>query len=242
VGLRQGDTALVHSSYENFRGFNGKPSDVVDVLLEAVGAEGNVLMPTMPYTGPSLDYVASGVVFDVKRAVSLMGLVSEVFRRTRGVQRSVHPTHPVAAFGPKASELIADHHLAATPCGRHSPFAKLLDLDGRIVFLGTDLSRNTFFHTVDEIIEADLPLPVFTRERYFLQCKDAEGKILTCDTRLFAKPAPRRRRGRIIQALKQREAWREGKVGGLNVVVLNARDVLAVSCELARRNEFLVAA
>jgi aminoglycoside 3-N-acetyltransferase len=241
VGVQKGATVFVHCSYEKFEGFKGKPSDVVAALLEAVGPSGNILMPTMPFTGSALEFVKRGVMLDVARTSSMMGLVSEVFRRTKGVQRSAHPTHPVAALGPKASELISDHYLATTPCGKHSPYAKLLDVDGKILFLGTGIGQNTFFHAVDEFLEAELPIPAFTKDWYSLQCKSADGSVVTCNTRLFATPFPRRRRGKISSALKRAGAWHERRVGRLRICMLAATDVLRISRELAERNEFFYA-
>jgi aminoglycoside 3-N-acetyltransferase len=239
VGLHMGHTVLVHCSFEKFEGFTGKPPDVVAALLEAVGPSGNVLMPTLPFTGSAREFVSRGVVLDVARTASQMGLVSELFRRTKGVRRSVHPTHPVAAWGPKASELIADHHQASTPCGRPSPYAKLLDVDGKILFLGAGIGHNTFFHTVDEILEPELPVEPFTKEWFSLQCKEGDGTIVACNTRLYASPAPVRCRAKIVRALKREGSWSETRVGRLKVVLLTARDVLRVSENLARRKEFL---
>ena len=44
VGVKAGDVLLVHSSYDKFAGFSGKPSDAIRVLQDAAGATGTVLM------------------------------------------------------------------------------------------------------------------------------------------------------------------------------------------------------
>src|SRR5688572_10370238 len=103
LGLNGGDTVLVHSSYDAFQGFAGKPTDVITVLQDIIGAQGVLMMPTLPFTGTAVDYVRSDPVFDVKRTPSRMGLLTELFRRRGDVLRSVHPTHSVAVWGRAAS-------------------------------------------------------------------------------------------------------------------------------------------
>ena len=44
-----------------------------------------------------------------------MGMLTELFRRMKGVHQSLHPTHGVAALGPLAAEMTAGHDRAATP-------------------------------------------------------------------------------------------------------------------------------
>ncbi len=91
LGVQPGDTLLVHCSFDRFEVFTGKATDVISVLQEAVGPTGTLLMPTMPFTGSALDYIAGGTVLDVKRAPSQMGLVSELFRRSADVRRGRIP-------------------------------------------------------------------------------------------------------------------------------------------------------
>src|SRR5467141_3960112 len=125
VGVLPGDTLMVHSSFDSFAGFRGAPADVIRTLQDAVGPDGTILMPTLPFNGTAVDYAATEPLFDVRRTLSRQGLITEVFRRSPHVVRSLHPTHSVAAWGRKARELIADHELAGTPCGRATPWGRL---------------------------------------------------------------------------------------------------------------------
>src|SRR5437868_13751644 len=72
-GVRRGNALLVHSSYDAFRGFRGRPSDVISILQKLVGEQGMIMMPTMPFTGTALDYVTSGNTFDMRRTASRRG-------------------------------------------------------------------------------------------------------------------------------------------------------------------------
>lgn len=218
---------MVHSSFDRFEGFTGKPIDVILALQEAVGAAGTILMPTMPFTGLAIDYVAQGEILDVVRTPSRMGLLTELFRRLPDVLRSAHPTHPVAAWGGKAEEITAGHHLAGTPCGAGTPFARLLDHDGKILLLGTGLAAMTFFHAVEEILEPRMPFTPFTKETFSLSCRDKDGNIVVSRTRLWDPEYARRRNpAKLAGALTEQGVCKEERVGRLGLVLLRAKDVL----------------
>ncbi len=53
-------------------------------------------------------------IFDHEKMPSNVGAISEAFRRSHGVVRSVHPPHSVCAMGPLAAELTADHPMDRT--------------------------------------------------------------------------------------------------------------------------------
>jgi aminoglycoside 3-N-acetyltransferase len=236
LGIEQGDTLLVHSSLDQFSAFQGKPMDVILALQEAVGPTGTLLMPTLPFRGSAVEYVRGLRVFDVRRTPSQMGLLTELFRRSSGVIRSIHPTHAVAAWGKRASEMVDAHHKASTPCGRQTPYGRLLDHHGKILFLGTDISVMTFFHTVEEILEPKMPFSPFTKEVFVLESHDAQNQSVSTHTRLFDPEHSRHRNlSRLIPALKQRGWWREAKLGGMRAILLLADQVLEVSSESAAR-------
>lgn len=237
--MRPGDALMVHSSFDRFLGFTGTITDAVAALQDAVGPDGTVLMPTMPFDGSALDYAASGKVFDVRRTPSRMGLLTEMFRRSPGVTRSVHPTHSVAVWGAKAELFVADHHRAGTPCGRGTPWYRLWEQGGKSVLLGTAIGSMTFFHTAEEVLEPEMPFSPFTAETFLLHSKDWDGQVLETRTRLFDRDVSGRRDvARMVPALKQAGSWREGRVGRLSVTVLEARPVLEVLRALARDGVF----
>ena len=239
LGVREGAIVLCHSAYDRFGGFEGGPGDVIRVLTGAVGESGTLLMPTLPFLGSALDYAARQPLTDLVRTPSAMGIVTEIFRRMPGVVRSPHPTHPVAALGPLAGELTRDHHLAETPCGRHSPYLKLLDTDGMIVFLGVGLEAMTFYHGVEELLEPRMPVSPFTSEWYELQTRDAEGLVRTTRTRLYNRELSRRRdTSRLLPELRRARAWRTERVGDLWAASVPARAALVAVEAMADSGKF----
>ena len=106
---------MLHSAFEPFHGFRGTIEELTNALLEAIGPEGNLLMVSLAYGSSSLEYLKNLKLFDVRKTPSMMGLVSEFFRRRPNVLRSLHPTHPMLALGPKAEWIVADHELSEYP-------------------------------------------------------------------------------------------------------------------------------
>lgn len=242
LGVTRGGMLLVHSSYNEFEGFTGKPTDVISILLELLGASGVLMMPTMPFTGTAVDWVAQNPVLDLVRTPSRMGLLTELFRRSSGVARSVHPTHPVAVWGAGMESVVAEHYRSTTPCGRGSPFDRLQQADGQILLLGADISSLTFFHWVEEAIEPMLPVSPFTQQVYSLKTRRTDGSEVATQTRLF-EPAVSRRRDlyRLVPELQRAGDWHERRVGRLNATLIQARRVHAAALSLAQRGVFCYA-
>lgn len=149
LGLRWGGLVLVHSSLSALGSVVGGAPTMIRALLEVMGPEGTVVLPTH-----SWDEMEAGCrTFDVRRTRSCVGAITEAFRSWPGAVRSLHPTHSVAAIGPLADWLTAGHELCKTPCGPGTPYARILDHDGQILFLGADLNSNTAFHTIEAVVE-----------------------------------------------------------------------------------------
>ena len=77
-----------------------------------------------------------------------MGVVPELFRTWPGAVRSAHPAFSLAALGPQAQYLVADHALEED-AGDRSPLGKLYELDGHVLLLGVDHWNNTSLHLAE---------------------------------------------------------------------------------------------
>src|SRR5437867_13232611 len=121
-------------------------------------------MNSMSYTGFAYDYLKYGNVFDARKSVSRMRLLTEAFRRRRGVLRSLNPVHPLLALGPEAANVVADHEKQLYSCGKASPFVKLYDLKAKILFLDAAFRTCTFLHYLEYRLQAQLPLTVYFDE------------------------------------------------------------------------------
>ena len=68
LGIASGDNVMLHSAFEQRRGFRGSIDELIGVFLEAVGPQGNLLMVSMPYRSSSLEYLSKRKAFDVGKA------------------------------------------------------------------------------------------------------------------------------------------------------------------------------
>lgn len=146
VGLATGDLVLVHSALRKLGPVDGGGDTVIDALLEVVGSEGTLAIPTHTWKVVN----AEQPVFHQALTPSNVGALTNVFRLRSGVIRGLHPTHSVAACGPRAAALIAGHEQDNTPCSASSPYGRLRDWGGKVLIIGEGLNCCTFFHGCEE--------------------------------------------------------------------------------------------
>ena len=153
AGVRRGGVLLVHSSLSSFGRVDGGADTVIDALLDALGPDGTLCVPTLSY----LFVDADRPNFDVSLTPTNLGAIPEAARKRPGALRSLHPTHSVTALGPAAAKITADHWRDTSPVGPHSPFAALPALGGQVAFLGCGARCNTSIHGVEEALPAGPP-------------------------------------------------------------------------------------
>ncbi|MBO0813257.1 MAG: AAC(3) family N-acetyltransferase [Microlunatus sp.] len=237
LGVRPGEQVLLHSSLSSLGHVNGGADTVIDALLEVLGPDGTLLVPTLTGhegVGPDAD-----VLFDVASTPAWTGTIPETLRGRPEAVRSLHPTHSVAAVGADAQSLTDGHEDTLSPCGIGSPYVGLADRSSaRILLLGVGHESNTTLHAVEEL--AAVP--------YHLQSRPARGVIRTGDTELVRTFWPHRygtpRRFPVIeQLLVERGAQRTGTVGPSPARLVDAAALLTLGRELlAIDPEFLVEA
>jgi aminoglycoside 3-N-acetyltransferase len=175
---RDAEILMVHSSYDRMLPmYKGTPQDLVNELIAFCGKDRTLVMPAFVLGGRLYDkkeYFRTHA-FDVKRTPSEMGILTEVFRRTPGVMRSLHPTHSVCGIGPLAPALIATHHLASTRTGEGTPFGIMRQKPTAIVGLGIEYFRCvTQTHTAEDILGDEFPVK-FQRTPIPVELVDWEG-------------------------------------------------------------------
>ena len=228
AGIQPGDHLMVHASLSKMGFIEGGANTVVDVLKEMVGAEGLILMPTSPIARLQLDYVSSNPLFDVYNTPSAMGKVSEVFRTSAGVVRSYHPTEPVAAWGVKAYEYIKDHTKKNTPYHWDSPYGKLIQHGGKILYIGVTLDNaGTHLHTLEDAL--DVGVPVYYAQEFRLPVRDYEGKELIITTKVHNPEYSKKRRCDELLPMFLREGvYREVYIGKAKTLVFDAKKMFEV--------------
>lgn len=233
LGVQAGEALLVHSSLSRFGHVKGGADAVIDALLEAVGPDGTVVVPT--HTWATVN--AQSPVFDVRSTPSIVGIITEVFRARSGARRGLHPTHSCAAIGPLRDELLRDHEAQITPCGSRSPYQRLMDRGGRIVFLGVTLVVNTSFHALEEV--ACVPW-LFDRFQ-MLYSVGYDGERRPVPSRRHSNDMPRDY-ARMEPVLEERDALVKGQIGDATVRVVNARAMRDIVVPMLAEDPFLLLA
>lgn len=237
-----GGVLLVHSSLSSMGHVPGGPETVVLALLDALGPRGTLLMPALSFAtvGPQPGLTGSEnrepYVFDVRSTPSCVGAIPEHFRRRAGTLRSVHPTHSVCGVGPRADEMLRDHHLDTTPVGPHSAFRRLPEVGGQVLMLGCGLGPMTSMHGVEEIAEpADGPPPPFLGPPLRYRLIHADGHATEIRYRRHHFPGLRQRYDRLAPLLAG-DGMTVGKVLRAVVHVLDAPTLWRVGLETIRRD------
>lgn len=214
LGIERGGTLLVHSSLSSLGYIQGGVEAVLEGLIEAVG-HGILVLPTHTFG----EMNRGRRDFDVRTSRSQVGALSEMFRQRPDVIRSLHPTHSVAAIGPAAEELIADHELAGTPCGEGTPYSRLLDHGGQILLLGVGLRRNTCFHAVEAL--ASVPYLMRDEPEEF-SITNAAGDVRRIPVLMHA-PARKCRFDDLEEELVENGVLRRGTVGQARSLLIEGR-------------------
>lgn len=161
LGVRAGGVVLMHSSLRSLGFVAGGPQAVVEALLEVLGAEGTLVVPTHTpdntdpahWVSPPVPEAWWSVIreeapgFDpaLTPAGRALGRLAELVRTWTGARRSSHPQVSFAALGARADEVVSGHRLD-DGLGESSPLGAVYRLDGSVLLLGCGHERNTSMH------------------------------------------------------------------------------------------------
>ena len=160
AGIAPGDTVLVHSALSELGFVVGAGLTVIEALLETVGPDGTIMMPTFSgdlsdpaewkYPAVPTDWIETirdqMPPFDKRLTPTRkMGVVPELFRNYPGVVRSDHPQSSFAAWGKKAA-FLTENHAPDDRFGPASPLGKLVESSGKVLLLGAPAQTCSFFY------------------------------------------------------------------------------------------------
>lgn len=166
LGLENGMTVIVHSSLSSLGWVCGDAVAVIQALMDVVGKEGTIVMPTQSAGNSEPSYWQMPPVpeewwpiireempaFDPQSTPTRgMGKIVEAFRNFPEVKRSSHPTYSFAAWGKHAEYILSEQPLEAG-FGPKSPLAKLYEINSYILLIGVDHDSNTSLHFAEHAI------------------------------------------------------------------------------------------
>jgi aminoglycoside 3-N-acetyltransferase len=166
IGVNNGDILIVHSSLSSLGWVCGGAQAVVAALMNAVGKEGTLVMPSQSgdWSDPAQwghppvpkDWIQT--IYDNMPAYDPeitptrgMGRIAEVFRTFPGTIRSSHPQVSFCANG-KFSEHIIENHPLTPQFGMDSPLGKMYNLNTKVLLLGVGYDSCTSFHLAEALV------------------------------------------------------------------------------------------
>jgi aminoglycoside 3-N-acetyltransferase len=222
-GIKEGDAVMLHSSLTSLGFVEGGADAVINAFLTSVGNSGTLMMPSFPASGFNFDHLNAGNVFDVRYTAGKTGIISETFRKMQGVRRSLHPTDPVIAFGPKAEFLTNEHFGQLTPYNEKSPFMKLCELNGKIILVGVDLNSLTNLHTLEDAVK-DFKFPIYHPKVFDCALIDENGGKKIMKTKVHDPAWSRKRKcNELIPVFTKDGCLKELKMGKTGVYLIDAK-------------------
>jgi len=234
LGVEEGDTLLVHSSYKSFGEVDGGPQTVIRALEAALGTDkdGTLIMPTFNF-----DF-NKGAPWDVRTTPSKMGVLTELVRLDPRAKRVFHPFYSFAILGKHADMLGALKYKSAYE--RNSVFGKLRDLDGKIMVIGLSYTNSmTFFHHIEQMEGVDYRfLKQFTGE-----VTDENGETYTDTFEMLVRDIDK---GVITEVdpmgalMEQAGIVKIRKIGEADVKLMKANEVYEFTAREMKRDPHLL--
>ena len=232
LGVEKGDTLLVHSSYKSFGGVEGGPQAVIDALLEVLGEEGTLLMPTFNF-----DF-CKGADWDVRETPSQMGYMTNLARLDPRARRVFHPIYSFAVIGKYAEDFGEINDKSSY--GANSAFAKLRELEGKIMVIGLSYNDSmTFFHHIEEMEGVDYRyLKDFTGN-----ITDWDGNTVTDTYQMLVRNLEMGIETMVDPMgalLEEAEIIKSRKIGEADVKLMKANEVYDFTVREMKRDPYLL--
>ena len=222
LGVERGMDVMVHSSLSKIGRVVGGPGTVVEALLAVIGRRGTLVMPSFNH--------GEAYVYNPLTTPTKNGAIPDAMWRRPDAVRSLQPSHPVAAIGPKAAALCAGH-LAAGIWGADSPIGRLIHGGGYLLSIGVRQTSSTAYH-VAEVSMGGGCLDPFARPERVVMADGAVQEVRGLAWRDGTCPVPA---AKLDAALDRRTLRRHGKVGNADSTLVKAVDVWRLRCEHLRR-------
>jgi aminoglycoside 3-N-acetyltransferase len=234
LGVKKGDTLFIHSSMD-YLNVAFSASRVLAILTDAVGEDGTLLFPAWHFNYRAEDYLRDeNNVFDVRRSMTVMGLLPELARRRPDAQRSAHPTTSIVALGKHATEVISGHEKSIYPCGKLSPYYKMLKYGAKIIGLGVNANFLSFLHCPEDVMAKDFPFPTRTDQTFFGKVKLPDGALITVETLAARKSIQERNGPAFLEKHVSKAICFPFRIHGSEFFVADANALFNRTVELAR--------
>lgn len=232
MNVGEGDIIFVHSSWRSFIGFDLTPQDFIDLLLELVGEQGTILMPSYGYKNE---------VFDVKNTKSSAGIITEIFRKNENVIRSNNPQFSVSAKGKDAKILLSCHEQSKFAFDQYSPYYLALEKNAKILLvgLGKKPHKHSIFHCATYFMKNT---SIFYENvfNYEVCLKYIIDDNIFSRTYIDRKPEFQNDKKNMRKAYQKISPYvKKDKIGYLDLAIYDAQKAFDIAIEMEKENSYL---
>jgi len=225
--VHRGECLVVHSSFNALGLREAAPVDVIRTLLEALGDQGTLMMPTFTYSFAGIYGVEP---FNPLTSPGLgNGVLSETLQRYPGVLRSAQPAYSVAAIGRQAQQLTRDKEKASM-LGIGSSYHEAYELGSKILLLGVGNIANSMLHTAETLAGLpyqDIPVRAFWGRTALVEQDGREVELLLP----VEYPGCSLGFGGADAYLQEKGVLQRGQVCAAECMLMEARSMVAVVVE-----------
>ncbi len=203
IGLRAGMTVLAHTSLRAIGTIEGGGETLLGALQDELERLRMLMPPFDAQTSPA--------------DRNCVGVFPEIVRRHPGACRSDHPVVSFAAVGKEAG-FLAERAPFHYPLGSDGPLARLHQLDGLVLLIGSTNRANSSLHLAEVWASA----PYIHRSALV---------NMAPDTRLLMRGSPECSDGfdRIEPLLRHSRLLREGYIGNARSQLMRQRGVVSMA-------------
>lgn len=165
MGVKEGDTLIVHSSMSGIKGFGLSAEEILSYLEKRVGPQGYLVLPAYP------DYKEMGIVsdyneiddteyeYDVLNTKSWTGYLTEVFRKQNGTIRSCYPNNSLAVRGQNLETVFENELKSDLAYDRNSVWNFCMNNHAKILFLGIHAHHSiSEIHIAEDYMDKEWPV------------------------------------------------------------------------------------
>lgn len=228
LGIQPGDTLMVHASLRAVGPTEGRAGGIVQALLDSAAPNGTVMV--------YVDFEPTDAVpfFNLKQspARSDYGAFADVVRTWPNAQRSANPGASMAAVGTHAARLCSNHPLDYG-YGPGSPLDVLVQLNGKVLLLGSHFDHVTLIHLAEHLA----PLQGKRIVHRTFEVSEGNGSSHTLKLEEFdtSNPVldsmPEQMFGMIVSDFIVSGRASSGRVGAATTYLLPAKDLVSFAVE-----------
>ena len=224
----QDKMVLVHSSLRTVGKVEGGAQGLLDILVEYFTAKGGLFCVPV-HTWHNLE---KEITLDMSSSDNCLGYFSTVAAEDPRGYRTESPTHSMVIFGDrkKAEEIAKGELLAETPTAPETCYGKLYEEDGFVLLVGVAHNRNTYLHTVDEMLETPNRMEGKDKE-ITVTVRRKDGTIVKRPLRLFYTDHSHDISERFVKfdvPFRYHRCGRDGFIGSAPTQLLSARKMKEV--------------